>query len=192
MLIFYKKNNINFYKKINDNQLKVLLLSDILNFRNSLINYCNSEKITDLINEIKNNDLIYYDQLLKIKKKIDIFYKLQLHAKYSDSDSDSDINIDSDLNIYTDTDTDTDIDTDMNTDMNTDIKDINTDIKDINTDINIDSFKDINIKDIKNMNTDMNTDMKTDMKDMNKDMNTDMNTDMKTYINVLWDNYYKK
>ena len=69
MLIFYKKNNINFYKKINDNQLKVLLLSDILNFRNSLIDYCNSEKITDLINEIKNNDLIYYDQLLKIKKK---------------------------------------------------------------------------------------------------------------------------
>ena len=70
ILIFYKKNdNINYYKKINDCQQKVLLLSNIINFRNSLLNYCNSENLTDLINEIKNNDLIFYDQLFKIKKK---------------------------------------------------------------------------------------------------------------------------
>ena len=70
IVIFYKKNNNrSYYKKINDNQQKVLLLSNIINFRNSLVNFCDSENLTNLKYEIKNNDLIYYDQLLKIKKK---------------------------------------------------------------------------------------------------------------------------
>lgn len=149
-IVFYKKNkNINFYTKINDNQQKVLLLSNIINFRNSLLNYCNSENLTDLINEIKNNDLIYYDQLFKIKKKIDIYYKLRLNTNYTDSNSDSEINTDSDSEINTDSNSNSysDIDID-NTDINnikTEIKEINTEIKDINTYI-----KDINtdIKDI--------------------------------------------
>ena len=136
---FYKKINDSFYKKINDNQEKVLLLSNIIIFRNSLLNYCYSENIIDLINEIKNNDLIYYDQLLKIKKKIDIYYKLPLNAKYTYSNSDSISDSNTDIN----TDISSDINSDTDSYVNTEIKDINTEIKDINTEI-----KNINIIEI--------------------------------------------
>ena len=149
-VIFCKKND-SYYKKINDSQEKVLLLSNIIIFRNSLLNYCYSENIIDLINEIKNNDLIYYDQLLKIKKKIDIYYKLPLNAKYtysnsnissdsnSDSDSDSDIssNSDSDISSNSDSDISTEINSDTDSYVNTEIKDINTEIKNIKTIIEI-------------------------------------------------------
>jgi hypothetical protein len=154
---YYKKINDSYYKKINDSQEKVLLLSNIIIFRNSLLNYCYSENIIDLINEIKNNDLIYYEQLLKIKKKIDIYYKLPLNAKYtysnsnissnSDSNSDSDISSNSDLDINSDSDISTVINSDTDSYVNTEIKDINTEIKDINTEI-----KDINTE-IKNIKT---------------------------------------
>jgi dsDNA-specific endonuclease/ATPase MutS2 len=139
-VIFYKKNdNISFYKKINDSNHKVILLSNIINCRNSLLNYCNFENLTDLIYEIENNDLIYYNQLLKIKNKIDIYYKLNTNTNI-DSNSNSNTDIDSNSNSNTDIDSYSDIDSDTDTK----IKDINTDIKDINTDI-----KDIkNIKDI--------------------------------------------
>jgi len=155
-VIFYKKNdNISFYKKINDSNHKVILLSNIINCRNSLLNYCNFENLTDLIYEIENNDLIYYNQLLKIKNKIDIYYKLNTNTNI---DSNSNTDIDSNSNSNTDIDSYSDIDSDTDTkikDINTDIKDINTDINDINTyikDINTD-IKDINtdIKDIKNI-----------------------------------------
>jgi len=153
-VIFYKKNdNISFYKKINVSHNKVILLSNIINCRNSLLNYCNFENLTDLIYEIENNDLIYYNQLLKIKNKIDIYYKLNTNI---DSNSNTDIDIDSNSNTDIDSYSDIDSDTDTNIkDINTDIKDINTDINDINTDINdINTYiKDINtdIKDIKNI-----------------------------------------
>ena len=144
-VIFYKKNdNISFYKKINDSHHKVILLSNIINCRNSLLNYCNFENLTDLIYEIENNDLIYYNQLLKIKNKIDIYYKLNTNI---DSNTNTEINSNTDTNSNTDIDSYSDIDSDTDSkikDINTDINDINTYIKDINTDI-----KDIkNIKDI--------------------------------------------
>jgi hypothetical protein len=155
---FYKKINDSYYKKINDSQEKVLLLSNIIIFRNSLLNYCDSEKLTDLINEIKNNDLLYYDQLFKIKKKIDIYYKLQLHPEYIYSDTDSDINSDSN------SDSNSDIDSDINSDINSDISsnsDINSD-SDISTEINsdTDSYVNTEIKDIKTEIKDLNTEIK--------------------------------
>jgi hypothetical protein len=145
-IVFYKnKKKINYYTKIDNNQQKVLLLSNIINFRNSLLNYCNSKNLTDLINEIKNNDLIYYDQLFKIKKKIDIYYKLRLNTNYTDSNSDSYSNINSDSDSDSNSDSDIDIDNTDIDNIKTEIKEINTEIKDINTYIN-----DINtdIKDI--------------------------------------------
>jgi len=86
----------NYYKKISDKQQKVLFISNIINFRNSLFDYCNSLELSDIIYEIENNDLVYISQLLQIKNKIDNYYK-QINDEASDDDSDnSDIDDDSD------------------------------------------------------------------------------------------------
>jgi hypothetical protein len=76
----------NYYKKISDKQQKVLFISNIINFRNSLFDYCNSLELSDIIYEIENNDLVYISQLLQIKNKIDNYYK-QINDEASDDES---------------------------------------------------------------------------------------------------------
>ena len=86
MLLFYKKFNKRDYKTISDKQQKVLYISNIINFRNSLFDYCNSLDLLDVKYEIENNDLIYMDRLLQIKNKIDNYYK-QINVEYLDSET---------------------------------------------------------------------------------------------------------
>jgi hypothetical protein len=93
MMFFYNYNRCfkrNNYKKISDKQQKVLFISNIINFRNSLFDYCNSLELSDLIYEIENNDLVYIDRLLQIKNKIDNYYKnKQINDELSDDETDN-------------------------------------------------------------------------------------------------------
>ena len=169
MLLFYKKfNNRNYYKTISDKQHKVLYISNIINFRNSLFDYCNSLDLLDVKYEIENNDLIYMVRLLQIKNKIDNYYK-QINDDLSDDDEEE--------NNITDID-DGEDETDMNSDGNITDDDDETDM---NSDGNITDDDDNDDNNKTDVNTEVNTEVNTDDK---TDMNTDVNTDVNTYVNI--------
>ena len=134
MLLFYKKFNDRDYKTISDKQQKVLYISNIINFRNSLFDYCNSLDLLDVKYEIENNDLIYMDRLLQIKNKIDNYYK-QINDDSSDLEEEEDD------------------ETDMNSDDNTVV---NADDADVNADYDTDV--DVNADDVVNADNNANTD----------------------------------
>jgi hypothetical protein len=164
MLLFYKKFNKRDYKIISDKQQKVLYIYNIINFRNSLFDYCNSLDLLDVKYEIENNDLIYMDRLLQIKNKIDNYYK-QINDDLSDLDEED---MNSDGNI---TDDDTVVnadDVDMNTDDN-----ITDEEPDMNADMNADEEPDMNADYETVINADINAD--NNITDVNTDNNVNDN-----------------
>ena len=145
MLLFYKKFNDRDYKTISDKQQKVLYISNIINFRNSLFDYCNSLDLLDVKYEIENNDLIYMDRLLQIKNKIDNYYK-QINDDSSDLEEEDD---------------ETDMNSDDNTVVNADDADVNADYDtDVDTDVNVnaDDDVDVNADDVVNADDDVDAD----------------------------------
>jgi hypothetical protein len=156
MLLFYKKFNDRDYKIISDKQQKVLYISNIINFRNSLFDYCNSLDLLDVKYEIENNDLIYMDRLLQIKNKIDNYYK-QINDDSSDLEEE-DMNVDGNI---TDDDVNTDVNTDANADSDTETdNNVNADSDDdVNADNNVNADIDVNADNNVNADIDVNADV---------------------------------
>jgi len=188
LLVYNMFYNRNYYKQVIDKQQKVLYISNIITFRNSLFDYCNSLDLTDLKYEIENNDLVYIDRLLQIKNKIDNYYK-----QINESDIEE-INNVVDDNI-TDTDIESDIDTDTDTDINTDVS--TDDDADVNTDVSTDDDTVVNTDIETNVNADVNTDIETNVNtNMISDDNIQKDIDhllqIKNKLDNKIDNYYKQ